>query len=174
MIAVSRRGLIRAASAAAPLGLIGPRDFGGNRLALSDLASPPICKSAASVPVTVVPNKRALKLTWAASAICTVDVPVAAQKGYFAKRNLDVELINFGGSTDQLRRARGLTSTTSATVSISTAKPCPSSTALPCTSNRANSSPCSVLPAAASPRCCAWSPGWRCQRTASSRRTVRR
>jgi NitT/TauT family transport system substrate-binding protein len=46
-----------------------------------------------------------LKLTWNANAICTVGVPVAQQKGYFDKRNLDVELINFGGSTDQLLEA---------------------------------------------------------------------
>jgi NitT/TauT family transport system substrate-binding protein len=106
MTQLSRRGLIRAATAAAPLGLIGPRVFAGNRIAMTDnLAAPPICKTAAAVPVTVVPNKRSLKLTWNASAICTVDVPVAVQKGYFEKRNLDVELINFGGSTDQLLEA---------------------------------------------------------------------
>jgi NitT/TauT family transport system substrate-binding protein len=58
------------------------------------------------VPLTVVPGPRkALKLTWNASAICTVGVPVAQTKGYFEKRNLAVELINFGGSTDQLLEA---------------------------------------------------------------------
>jgi NitT/TauT family transport system substrate-binding protein len=103
---LSRRGLLRAASATVPLGLIGPRVFAGNRIAMPNgLGAPPICNTAAVVPVTVVPDKRALKLTWNASAICTVDVPVAAQKGYFAKRNLDVELVNFGGSTDQLLEA---------------------------------------------------------------------
>jgi NitT/TauT family transport system substrate-binding protein len=103
---VSRRGLLQAAGIAAPLGLIGPRVFAGNRLSIQDnLVAPPICKTAASVPVTVVPQKRALKLTWNASAICTVGVPVAQQKGYFTKRNLDVDLINFGGSTDQLLEA---------------------------------------------------------------------
>ena len=55
--------------------------------------------------MTVVSQKRALKLTWNANALCTVGVPVAQQNGYFAKRNLDVELINFGGSTDQLLEA---------------------------------------------------------------------
>jgi len=102
---VSRRGLLRAAGVAAPLGLIGSRGFAGNRLAMpSGLAAPPICK-AATVPVTVVSQKRALKLTWNATAVCTVGVPVAQTKGYFTKRNLDVELINFGGSTDQLLEA---------------------------------------------------------------------
>jgi NitT/TauT family transport system substrate-binding protein len=106
MTFVSRRGLLRAATAAAPLGLIGPRVFAGNRLAVpTDLTAPPICQAAATVPVTTLPARRSLKLTWNASAICTVDVPVAAQKGFFTKRNLDVELINFGGSTDQLLEA---------------------------------------------------------------------
>src|SRR6201999_4665123 len=49
--------------------------------------------------------KRSLKLTWNPTAICVVGVPVAVQKGYFQKRNLDVELVNFGGSTDQLLEA---------------------------------------------------------------------
>jgi NitT/TauT family transport system substrate-binding protein len=103
---VSRRGLLSAAGVSVPLGLIGPRVFAGNRIAIPDsLMAPPICKAAASVPVTVVSQKRTLKLTWNASAICTVGVPVAQQKGYFEKRNLDIDLINFGGSTDQLLEA---------------------------------------------------------------------
>jgi NitT/TauT family transport system substrate-binding protein len=103
-LAFSRRGLLRTAVGAAPLGLIGPRVFAGNRVAIPDIATP-ICNVAATVPVTVVAARRALKLTWNANAICTVGVPVAQQKGMFAKRNLDVELINFGGSTDQLLEA---------------------------------------------------------------------
>lgn len=102
---VSRRGLLRTAALGAPLSLIGSRGFAGNRPAMpSDLAAPPICK-AATIPVTVLSQKRALKLTWNANSVCTVGVPVAQTKGYFAKRNLDVELINFGGSTDQLLEA---------------------------------------------------------------------
>lgn len=103
---VSRRGLLAAAGAAAPPGLIGRRVFAGSRVTIPDeLLAPPICEAAAPVPVTVVSEKRALKLTWNAAAICTVGVPVALQKGYFSKRNLDVDLINFGGSTDQLLEA---------------------------------------------------------------------
>jgi NitT/TauT family transport system substrate-binding protein len=103
---LSRRGLLQVAGVAAPLGLIGHRVFAGSRIAVPDsLMAPPICKAAASVPVTVVSQRRSLKLTWNANAICTVGVPVAQQRGYFSKRNLDVELINFGGSTDQLLEA---------------------------------------------------------------------
>jgi NitT/TauT family transport system substrate-binding protein len=105
-LSVSRRDVLRAASVAAPLGLIGPRVFAGNRIAMPDSTlAPSICKAAASVPVTVVDGRRSLKLTWNASAICTVGVPVAQQNGYFGKRNLDVELVNFGGSADQLLEA---------------------------------------------------------------------
>ena len=46
-----------------------------------------------------------LKLTWNANAICTVGVPVAEKLGIFARHGLDVEAINFGGSTDQLLEA---------------------------------------------------------------------
>ncbi|HET6606662.1 MAG TPA: ABC transporter substrate-binding protein, partial [Rhodopila sp.] len=106
MTLLSRRGLLGTAPIAASLGLIGPRVFASSRIAMPDtLGAPPICRTAAEVPLTVVPNRHALKLTWNANAICTVGVPVAQTKGYFAKRNLDVELINFGGSTDQLLEA---------------------------------------------------------------------
>lgn len=105
MTILSRRGLLRAAGIAAPMGLAASHVFAGNRLVMpSDLAAPPICK-AATIPVTVVSQKKSLKFTWNATAICTVGVPVAQAKGYFTKRNLDVELINFGGSTDQLLEA---------------------------------------------------------------------
>ncbi len=49
--------------------------------------------------------KKHLRLTWNANAICTVAVPAALQRGIFAKHNLEVELVNFGGSTDQLLEA---------------------------------------------------------------------
>src|SRR5437879_599329 len=103
---LSRRGLLRTGAAAIPLGLIGTSGFASNRPAMPpDLLAPPICKAAAAIPVTVVSQKRALKLTWNATAICVAGVPVAQAKGFFEKRNLDVKLINFGGSTDQLLEA---------------------------------------------------------------------
>src|SRR5689334_6498114 len=104
---LSRRHLLGAAATALPFALAAPRVFGASRVAVPDslTGAPPICRTAATVPVTVVPQKKPLKLTWNANAICTVGVPVAQEKGLFAKRNLDVELINFGGSTDQLLEA---------------------------------------------------------------------
>lgn len=65
---------------------------------------PAICRASFGTPV-VLPEKRSLKLTWNATAICTVGVAVAQEKGYFKQHNLEVELINFGGSTDQLLEA---------------------------------------------------------------------
>jgi NitT/TauT family transport system substrate-binding protein len=108
MATSTRRNLLRAAGIAVPSAVIAPRVFAVSLPAskLDPLAALPICRAAASVPVTVVqgPQKN-LRLTWNASAICTVGVPVAQAKGYFTKRNLSVELINFGGSTDQLLEA---------------------------------------------------------------------
>jgi NitT/TauT family transport system substrate-binding protein len=105
---LSRRAILRTLGIAAPLGLVGPHVFASNRPTMPavGLAAPPICRSAAEVPVTVPTGApRKLKITWNASAICTAGIPVAQAKGYFAKRNLDVELTNFGGSTDQLLEA---------------------------------------------------------------------
>ncbi len=104
---LSRRRLLGAAATAVPLAVAAPRVFASSRLALPNslTGAPPICLASATVPVTVVADKKPLKLTWNANAICTVGVPVAKTKGYFTKRNLDVELINFGGSTDQLLEA---------------------------------------------------------------------
>lgn len=48
---------------------------------------------------------RALKLSWNAGAVCTAPVAVAVKEGFFAKQGLQVELINFAGSTDQLLEA---------------------------------------------------------------------
>ena len=108
---INRRRLLRAAGASAvltPIALSASAVFASNRAVRfgADFAAAPICKVATSVPVTVLPGApRKLKLTWNANAICTAGVPVAAAAGLFTKRNLDVELINFGGSTDQLLEA---------------------------------------------------------------------
>jgi NitT/TauT family transport system substrate-binding protein len=108
----TRRTLLQAAGAigaAVPLGFVAPHVLAASRpatAALDPTIAPPICHASAQVPLTVVSGRRrTLRLTWNASAICTVGVPVAQTKGYFEKRNLAVELVNFGGSTDQLLEA---------------------------------------------------------------------
>jgi NitT/TauT family transport system substrate-binding protein len=50
-------------------------------------------------------SPRALTLAWNATSVCTVAAPVAKERGVFAKHNLDVDFINFGGSTEQLLEA---------------------------------------------------------------------
>ncbi len=48
---------------------------------------------------------RPLTLAWNATSVCTAAAPVAKERGVFAKHNLDVDFINFGGSTEQLLEA---------------------------------------------------------------------
>jgi NitT/TauT family transport system substrate-binding protein len=72
---------------------------------LSAIDQAQICRVADAGPALVSKTARKLKLTWNANAICTVGVPVAEKHGLFAKHGLDVETINFGGSTDQLLEA---------------------------------------------------------------------
>ncbi len=101
----SRRRLLRTVGAAAaliPVGAMAPL-----RPATRDgrLGDTPICRVADTAPAAAVGPLKKLKLTWNANAICTVGVPVAETRGIFAKHGLDVETINFGGSTDQLLEA---------------------------------------------------------------------
>lgn len=89
---ISRRTLMRtavAASASIPLagGLVAP--FVASKAAR------------AQAPGTLRP----IKLAWNATAICTASAPVAKERGIFAKHGLDVEFVNFGGSTETLLEA---------------------------------------------------------------------
>jgi len=99
----NRRMFLRSAaatSALVPAAALAQHAFVRN----PEFIDPAICRASFGAPV-VLSQKRALKLTWNATAICTVGVSVAKERGYFEKHNLDVELINFGGSTDQLLEA---------------------------------------------------------------------
>jgi NitT/TauT family transport system substrate-binding protein len=107
---LSRRatlGVLGAAALVAPLGGFGAAN------ALTGIGagdSPagagefPICRTAATETASSGPP-RALKLAWNASAICTSAAPVAKERGYFAARNLDIDFVNFGSSTEQLLEA---------------------------------------------------------------------
>ncbi|WP_424139591.1 ABC transporter substrate-binding protein [Roseomonas chloroacetimidivorans] len=106
-----RRSFLRAAGllgTALPMGgmaahpRITPQDV-GLPFALDPSA---ICRVSTGAPSAAAPGeRRELKLTWNANAVCTVGVPVAEQTGIFERHNLKVELINFGGTTDQLLEA---------------------------------------------------------------------
>src|SRR5882757_2549572 len=101
----TRRTFLRAGAVAGtllPASVLAQRAFVGGLP--TELLDPAICRASYGAPV-VLPEKRALKLTWNATAICTVGVPVAQEKGYFARHNLDVEMVNYAGSTDQLLEA---------------------------------------------------------------------
>jgi NitT/TauT family transport system substrate-binding protein len=64
----------------------------------------PLCLTAATA-ASDQGAVRPLKLAWNASAVCTSAAPVAKEHGIFAQHGLDVEFVNFGGSTEQLLEA---------------------------------------------------------------------
>ncbi len=114
---LGRRHLLRAGAFASilPLGLAGsrvfasparpfPTDFplchgGGDYIKAADHPAPP--------PAAPTGSAKKIRFTWNQTALCTSAVPVAVEAGIFEKHNLDVELVNFGGSTDQLLEAIG-------------------------------------------------------------------
>ena len=64
----------------------------------------PVCRAAMTGERLSGPPRR-LTLAWNATSICTAAAPVGKERGIFAKHNLDVDFINFGGSTEQLLEA---------------------------------------------------------------------
>jgi NitT/TauT family transport system substrate-binding protein len=87
----SRRTLLRAAGlglGASLVSLVGP-----------GVAAPAIVGQTGSRPK--------IKFTWNQTALCTSAVPIAVDRGIFDKYGLDVELVNFGGSTDLLLETIG-------------------------------------------------------------------
>ncbi len=98
---LDRRTLLRAGLASAfalPAGAIGAQAFAPQAIAPGiDVSKFPICRAASDAPaLTGAPRK--LKLSWNAGAVCLAPLPVAIE-------NLDVELVNYSGSTDQLLEA---------------------------------------------------------------------
>jgi len=96
-----------AAGLVVPLGAMAPASWRTGQSSLSDgLGHPPICHAAMGANA-VAPGAapREIKIVWNAGSLCTVGVPVAMQRGFFASRNLKVETLNIAGSTDQLLEA---------------------------------------------------------------------
>jgi NitT/TauT family transport system substrate-binding protein len=104
---LDRRSLLQggaAAAFAAPLGVLGAKAFPARPSGAIDFSEFPICKTSSDAPaLTGAPRK--LKFSWNANAVCLAPLPVAIDYGFFQKQNLDVELINYSGSTDQLLEA---------------------------------------------------------------------
>jgi NitT/TauT family transport system substrate-binding protein len=104
---LNRRRLLQAGTAAvvaAPLGGFGAQALSLRTAPLIDLAQFPICKASSDAPA-LAGAPRKLKLSWNAGAVCLTPLPVAIDQGFFQKQNLDVELVNYSGSTDQLLEA---------------------------------------------------------------------
>jgi NitT/TauT family transport system substrate-binding protein len=98
----TRRKVLRAAlglGAAAPLGLVTARTFGASRLLNGPYIDAPICR--VSDPIVLSP-RRPIRFAWSGTGVCTSAVPVAIHRGYFDKHGLDVEIVNFSGSQDQI------------------------------------------------------------------------
>src|SRR5689334_14919182 len=106
-LGLSRRTILGLAGV---LGFATPVATLGAARALTAMKSPPLpdefplCRAAVTGERLSGPP-RALKLAWNATSVCSVAAPVAKERGVFAKHNLDVEFINFGGSTEQLLEA---------------------------------------------------------------------
>ena len=104
---LSRRRLLRAGASVAaslPFGLAAStgRAWGPGPGAPFDAG--PLCRVASETGAAPGPLKP-IKLAWNANAICTAAAPVAKERGIFAAHGLDVEFVNFGGSTEALLEA---------------------------------------------------------------------
>jgi NitT/TauT family transport system substrate-binding protein len=98
-----RRALLVGAGA---LGLAAPFAL-GRSLALTrtpalDFDALPICRAAADGEPVPPGERKKVTFAWNAGAPCLLAVTVAQDKGFFAKHGLDVNLVNYAGSTDQL------------------------------------------------------------------------
>jgi NitT/TauT family transport system substrate-binding protein len=106
--ATRRRFLARAATLglAAPFGLAAGRGLALTRVAPAfEPHAFPICRAAATSDAVPPGELKKVTFSWNAGAPCLVAVTVAKDKAFFAKHGLDVDLINFAGSTDQLLEA---------------------------------------------------------------------
>jgi len=70
-----------------------PASWNDQSSPLDALGRLPTCRTAANVATVSTP--RELRITWNTNAVCNVGVAVADERGYFAKRNLKVQKINF-------------------------------------------------------------------------------
>jgi len=91
-------------------GVVTPVALVGSARALTAMKSRPqsvefpLCQVATTGEASSA-SPRALTLAWNATSVCTAAAPVTKERGMFAKYNLDVGFINFGGSTEQLLEA---------------------------------------------------------------------
>ncbi|PKU22489.1 ABC transporter substrate-binding protein [Telmatospirillum siberiense] len=115
---LSRRrllGMLGGSAGAAAIGGLGFSDLAGAfsppHPALPVIGPSDICRASAEVRPAdqdvphfgPFPDKLTpIKFAWNGNAICHAPIPLALNSGIFRKYNLDVELISYAGSTDQL------------------------------------------------------------------------
>ena len=74
----------------------------GAGLAIALPFGPAIAASPELPAPAIVTARRKLTVAWNQTALCVSFVPVAVHGGIFERHGLDIDLVNFGGSTDQL------------------------------------------------------------------------
>jgi len=103
--AASRRLFLAGAGAlglGAPASLVASGVFARPAAQLpADLLDPPICRAAVEAPAAAGALKK-ITFAWNATAACLPTITSAKEKGFFERHGLDVDLLNYSGSTDQL------------------------------------------------------------------------
>ena len=101
----NRRAFLAGAGAlglAAPFALAAGRSLALTRAPALDFDALPICRAAADGDPVPTGDLKKVTFAWNAGAPCLLAVTVAQDKGFFARHGLDVDLVNYAGSTDQL------------------------------------------------------------------------
>ena len=97
-----RRAVLHLAASglAMPLGAMAPASWHAGR---PSAPNAPICHVAADADA-IAPGAtpRVIKISFSPNAVCTVGIPVAEQLGFFARRNIKIEKINFSAGADQM------------------------------------------------------------------------
>ena len=99
----TRRALLTGAAA---IGVVAPASFVATRVFAAPAVAPlpdldsAICRTAS--PAAAAGPLKKVTFAWNAGAPCLLAITVAKDKGFFEKHGLDVDLINYSGSTDQL------------------------------------------------------------------------
>ncbi len=68
-------------------------------------AAAAVVGSAALLGASAWSQPRKLTFAWSQAGFCLAPVPVALERGFFEKNGLDVELLNWAGSSDQMLEA---------------------------------------------------------------------
>jgi NitT/TauT family transport system substrate-binding protein len=102
----SRRAFLVGAAtvgATVPLAMVSQKVFATPKILPAPFEGAPICTTGAADGAAAAAGAlKKISFAWNAGAPCLLGVTVAKEKGFFAKHGLDVDLVNYSGSTDQL------------------------------------------------------------------------